>query len=164
MTNNTHNIWDDFKRQFIGFDAVRKELERTSGTAFQGKFASYPPYNIRKLGDNKYQIELAVAGFAKQDIEIDLEGDKLTITGKMTEDKEDNFIFRGIAARAFTRQFTLNDQVVVKNATMVNGILKIALEHLIPESKKPRKVQITDGDVQPTTKVAQSQYLAEADL
>lgn len=160
-----HNIWDDFNRQFIGFDAVRKELERANGTAFPGnKPTTYPPYNIRKLGDNKYQIEIAVAGFAKQDIEIDLEDDKLTITGKTTEDKEDNFIFRGIAARAFTRQFTLNDQVVVKNATMVNGILKVALEHLIPDSKKPRKVQIADGEEKPTTKVTQSQYLAEADL
>ena len=159
---NFNNPWADFDRQFIGFDAVRKELERVNNAAKNTakNFTTYPPYNIRKIGENKFAVELAVAGFAKQDIEIDLEGDKLTITGKVTEDKEDNFLFKGIAARAFTRQFTLNDQTIVKDATMLNGILKIVLEHLVPENKKPRKVKI--NDTEETTK--QSQFLTETDL
>jgi len=105
---------------------------------------NYPPYNIYKADENKYVIELAVAGFGKQDIEITLDNDKLVVKGEAKDDTQ-AFLYKGIATRAFTRSFAIDDQVVVNNASMVNGMLKIFLERIIPEHKKSRKVEISDN-------------------
>lgn len=134
----------DIERNFIGYDRLLNVFNANTGTAFRGATSNFPPYNIKRLGDNQYQIELAVAGFGKQDIKIDLEGDQLKITGNASADKDADYLFQGLAARNFTRQFTLNDQVVVNNASLVNGMLKIALERIVPESKKPRTINISD--------------------
>ena len=132
----------------IGFDKTFKSLASQLdgiGKALPG----YPPYNIKKVEDDKYVIEMAVAGFAKTDLEITLDGGKLTITGK-TKDASDldsanaYYFYKGIAERAFTRTFTLADSVEIKNAEMVNGILKVWLENFIPEHKKPKKIDIKD--------------------
>ena len=130
----------------IGFDksfkALADQLE-TIGKNVPG----YPPYNIKKVEDNKYVIELAVAGFSKTDIELTLDNGKLTIAGK-TKDASDldnanaYYFYKGIAERAFNRTFTLADTVEVKNAEMINGILKVWLENIIPDSKKPKKIDI----------------------
>ena len=132
----------------IGFDKSFKTL--TDQLESMGKnLPGYPPYNIKKVEDNKYVIELAVAGFAKTDLEITLDGGKLTIAGK-TKDANDAdnanayYFYKGIAERAFTRTFTLADSVEIKNAEMVNGILKVWLENFIPEHKKPKKIDIKD--------------------
>jgi molecular chaperone IbpA len=107
------------------------------------KIPTYPPYNIRQTGENTYVIEIAVAGFGKQDLELELEDGKLTIKGNIhTNDTDENYIFKGIADRAFTRQFTLADTVEIKNADLINGMLKIWLERFIPEDKKPKKINI----------------------
>lgn len=132
----------------VGFDKTFKLLSSqldNIGKSLPG----YPPYNIKKVGDNKYVIEMAVAGFAKTDIELTLENGKLVISGKTKEaDDLDNanvyYFYKGIAERAFTRHFTLSDTVEVKNAELVNGVLKVWLENLIPESKKPKKIEIKD--------------------
>lgn len=126
----------------IGFDQVFDRLSQLSHGL--PKMTAYPPYNIRKIDENKYSIEMAVAGFGKQDIDIEMADGVLTIKGS-TKTDEDNFIYKGIADRAFTRSFTLADSVEVKNADLINGMLKIWLERFIPEEKKPRKVDITEA-------------------
>jgi molecular chaperone IbpA len=104
---------------------------------------NYPPYNIKKNDDNHYTIEIAVAGFGQQDIDIEMADGKLIVRGNVkTEEDQDNFLFKGIANRAFTRSFVLNDEVVVNDAEMLNGMLKIFLERLIPEHKQPKKIAI----------------------
>ena len=132
----------------VGFDKTFKLLSSqldNIGKSLPG----YPPYNIKKVDDNKYVIEMAVAGFAKTDIELTLDNGKLTITGNTKDSNDmDNanayYFYKGIAERAFTRSFTLADTVEIKNAEMVNGILKVWLENFIPEHKKPKKIEIKD--------------------
>ena len=127
----------------IGFEPILKKLAEMSDSL--PKIPTYPPYNIRQTGENTYVIEIAVAGFGKQDLELELEDGKLTIKGNVhTNDTDDNYIFKGIADRAFTRQFTLADTVEIKNADLINGMLKIWLERFIPEEKKSKKVPINE--------------------
>jgi len=146
----------DFERFFVGFDPI---IERMSRAAEQTvKLAqNYPPYNIKKIDENKYTIEMAVAGFAKQDIEIELVDDKLIIKGNVRsgEDAEQDskgewtwpqVLYQGLAMRPFTRTFNIADNVEIRGATMLNGILKIALEAIIPEHKTPKKVEIKDEE------------------
>ena len=90
----------------VGFSDVFKDLQEMSKNI---KAVSYPPYNIKQVKDNKYVIEMAVAGFSKSDIEVTLEGNKLIVKGNTKEDEEDNFLFKGIANRNFTREFKIND-------------------------------------------------------
>ena len=140
-----------FDKYFVGADKLLARLNENvkaiSNTSLNG---AYPPFNLKKVDDNKYVIEVAVAGFGKQDIELTLEDNKLLINGKttidtLTEDGTDvTFLHKGISDRAFTRTFTLADNVVVQNAKMVNGLLKIWLEHIIPEDKKPKKIDIEE--------------------
>jgi molecular chaperone IbpA len=131
-----------FTKNSVGFDEIFPRL--TSMVENLSKIPTYPPYNIKKIDENKYVIEMAVAGFARQDIEITIDDGILTIKGQINNAEEDksNYIFKGIADRVFTRKFTLADTVVVKNADMLNGMLKIWLERFVPENKKPKKVEI----------------------
>jgi molecular chaperone IbpA len=132
----------DLDKFFIGFDKQVAQFKDMHDQMAKN-IPNYPPYNIKKIDDNHYTIELAVAGFAQQDIDIEIEGGKLVIKGnvKATDDDE-NFIFKGIANRAFTRWFALEDNVEVKDAEIFNGMLKIALERLVPEQAKAKKVTI----------------------
>lgn len=120
----------------VGFDELFNKFSDTIKTV------GYPPYNIKKTSDNTYVIEMAVAGFGKQDIEMTLEDGVLTIRGEMKNDDKNDYLFKGIADRAFTRKFTLADTVEIKNADMLNGMLRVWLERFIPEAKKPRKIDI----------------------
>jgi len=124
----------------IGFDTILKRIETMAETL--PKIPTYPPYNIKKIDENKYVIEIAVAGFGKQDIELVLEDGILSVKGQVTTDESADYLFKGIADRAFTRKFTLADTVEVKNADLINGMLKIWLERFIPESKRPKKIEI----------------------
>ena len=105
---------------------------------------SYPPYNISKIDDNNYVIEMALAGFNKDDIEIELADSELTVRSKKREDsnKDVNLIHQGISQRSFNRKFTLSEEILVKNAEMKNGMLIIKLEKFIPENKKPKLINI----------------------
>lgn len=132
---------------WVGFDRVFDELERTAErTGAALKSVGFPPYNIKKVDDNHYMIEMAVAGFSKTDIDITTKEDQLVIKGSVAPNTSDNFIYKGIAERAFERTFTLADTIVVKNASIVNGMLKVFLEQFIPEEKKPKKVEINDAE------------------
>lgn len=124
----------------VGFDEIFKRLASFSENL--PKISTYPPYNIKKTGDNTYVIEVAVAGFGKQDIELVLEDGVLTVKGQITTEDLNDYIFKGIATRDFTRSFTLADTVKVQNAELLNGMLKIWLERFIPEDKKPQKIDI----------------------
>jgi molecular chaperone IbpA len=144
----------DFPKQFnttVGFEPILKRLAEMSETL--PKISAYPPYNIKKTGDTTYVIEMAVAGFGRQDLELELQDGKLTIKGNVhTNDTDDNYIFKGIAERAFTRQFELAD------TDLINGMLKIWLERFIPEDKKPKKINIGE---EPKTE-SKKELLAES--
>ncbi len=152
--NPFHARSKDFDRFFVGFDKV---IDRFSTIAEEtAKAASnYPPYNIKKVDDNKYIIEMAVAGFGRHDLEIELNNDKLVIKGnvKSGEPAEQDskgewtwphFVHHGLAMRPFTRTFNIADNVEIRGASLLNGILKIALEAIIPEHKKSKKIDIDD--------------------
>jgi molecular chaperone IbpA len=145
MTNyafNTDNFFPTgLTKQFIGFDQMLDRIREASES--MPKIPSYPPYNIKKINDEHFVIEMAVAGFGKQNLDIEIKDDTLTISGNLDTDDTD-YIYQGIANRAFTRKFTLADTVVVKNAELANGLLKIALERFIPEEKKAKKIDILD--------------------
>jgi len=139
------SFWDkNFDKFFIGSDHLAKTVKHMTDTMANTSIANFPPYNIVKLEENKYVIEIAVAGFGKQDLEITLEDKKLIIKGSVKADTQQNYLFKGIADRAFTREFTLYDNVELQNAELFNGMLKLWLEHIIPDSKKPRKVEISE--------------------
>lgn len=135
----------DMDKFFVGFDDQFNRLARLHDDVTKN-IPNYPPYNIKKTGDTTYVIELAVAGFAKQDIEIELADGKMIIKGNvLNAEQEDNFLFKGIANRAFTRTFALQDQIEVKNAEMFNGMLQVFLERIIPEHKKPKKIEVKEA-------------------
>lgn len=135
----------DFDKFFVGFDDHFNRIAKMHDDMTKN-IPNYPPYNIKKTSDTTYVIELAVAGFAKQDIEIELADGKMVIKGNVhNEDSDDNFLFKGIAARNFTRTFALDDQVEVKNAEMINGMLQVFLERIIPEHKKPKKIEVKES-------------------
>ena len=130
----------DIFSQFIGFEDTINTLRKATETA--SKAMGYPPYNIKQVKDNKYVIEMAVAGFAKSDIELTMEGNKLTIKGATKDSEEETFLFQGIANRAFERTFTLNDKVEIKDAEMVNGMLKVWLESIVKTQDAIKKIGI----------------------
>lgn len=130
-------------RNAIGFDRLFDELSRTFVNSRND--GNYPPYNIVKLDDTNYAVELAVAGFAQDEIEIELKENMLTVRGEKAAVEEADtreYMHRGISARTFIRTFTIADHVEVKEAVVSNGILTIALEHIVPEEKKAKKIQI----------------------
>lgn len=133
-----------FDAYTIGFDRILNMFNEIQNQT--AKAVTYPPYNVKKTGDNTYLIEMAVAGFGKQDIEVVLEDNVLKITGSVAAKEDDkNWIFKGIATRPFTRTFTLADTVVVANAELVNGMLRVFLNNVLPQ-KKSKKIDISDGN------------------
>lgn len=141
------NVFDNtqFDKYFIGSDVLAKNLKQASDMIANTIVSNYPPYNIKKIEDNRYVIEMAVAGFGKQDIDLTLEQNKLVIKGEIKSDTDSAYLYKGIADRGFTRQFTLADNVVVDNAQIINGMLKVWLEHFVPENQKPKKIDIQEA-------------------
>lgn len=132
-------------RSTIGFDRFGSLLNATLG-AEKAASGGYPPYNIEVVGENAYTLTLAVAGFRREDIDIQLENGVLTIRGKQeTDGRERNYLHRGIANRAFERKFTLADHVEVAGAELAHGLLKLNLVKEVPEAMKPRRIEIGDG-------------------
>jgi molecular chaperone IbpA len=134
-----------FDKFFIGHDKFLAKVQEAVEHAANTAATAYPPINIKKTDDNKYLLEMAVAGFGKNSIELTLEQNKLRIAGKAeASDETTEYLYKGISTRPFERTFMLNDDVVVNNAQYVNGLLKVWLEHIIPEEKKPKKIDIED--------------------
>ena len=126
-------------RSTVGFDRMGRLLD----SAFQTEAPTYPPYNIEKVGDDAYRITMAVAGFGEDDLEVTQKGSQLVVTGKARAEESDvSYLHRGIAARAFERRFELADHVNVVEASLVNGMLAIALKREVPEALKPRTIGI----------------------
>jgi len=135
----------DFERALgfsIGFDSMFDRLLGNS-TQHVTNNQGFPPYNIRKDGDIKYFIEMAVAGLSEEDLEVELKESVLQIRSKQsTTEDEANYVHRGIAKRTFERSFTLSDDIVVKGCDLTNGMLTVALEKIIPEEKRARLIPI----------------------
>jgi molecular chaperone IbpA len=130
-------------RSTVGFDRMFNLLDSLGGPDNSGQ--SYPPYNIERTGENAYRVTMAVAGFGEDDLSIEAKENSLTVKGEKkseTEEKEEQFLYRGIAGRTFERRFQLADHVEVKGATLENGLLHIDLVREIPEAMKPRTIAI----------------------
>ena len=146
-------------RSTVGFDRLMQLIETSSQWAEAGN--GYPPYNIEKTGEDKYRVTLAVAGFAEDELNIEVREGALFIEGRRREsDQQRAYVYRGIATRSFRRQFQLADHVQVVGASLDNGLLTIDLVRELPEAMKPRQIAITRG----TPAVAKSQpQLVEAE-
>ena len=128
-------------RTAIGFDRMARMLETARGTAESSQ--SYPPYNIEKTGEDSYVLTMAVAGFGPDDVEITARDNTLTIAGRTQPNEEGRqFLYRGIAGRAFERRFVLADHVVVDSANLENGLLHVTLKRVVPEALKPRRIPV----------------------
>ena len=143
--------YSPFYRTIVGFDRLANLID---SAAKQEPSNGYPPYNIEQLGENDYRIELAVAGFGEDDLTVEVQENVLTVSGRKAARNEDEdgprFVHRGIAERAFERRFHLADHVIVDGAELKNGMLAIQLQREIPESAKPRRIDISGKG---TTKV-----------
>ena len=129
---------------FIGFDSLFNKLNRSMPT----KSNNYPPYNVIKTGEDSFTVELAVAGFTEEEIEIEVADGVLTIKGEVETTEDDTtYIHRGIAKRAFERKFTLADTIVVDGAELKQGLLAVNLMNVIPDEKKPRKIPIGKAEL-----------------
>jgi len=137
----TTYTWDLFKDPFfIGFD---RALDTWSHAQTVSSATNYPPYNVIKVDEDNFVVELAVAGFAKTDINLSTADGKLTVKGELsTEDNDSKFIHRGIAARKFTREWALGEYMEVKAAELKDGMLKIDIVRILPEEKKPKIIKI----------------------
>jgi len=142
---NALSLLKDFERSFIGFDKVFNEFANAQSN-FAKALPSFPPYNIKKVDDKTFTIELAVAGFSKQDIDVELDGDTLKISGRTNSD-DSEYIYKGIAERAFARQWKIADSIEIKNAALVNGMLKITLENMM-KVLPTKKIEVVDAEEQ----------------
>ena len=136
------NFHTQLHRHAVGFDQLFEQLNRTFVNSKAD--GNYPPHNVVKIDDNHYVIELAVAGFADTEIDVELKENVLTVRGeKEKSDTEIDYLHKGISARNFVRTFPLAEHIEVRGATVRNGILAVALEQVIPEEQKAKKIQIT---------------------
>ena len=143
MTNKALSIFNQLRPLSVGFDDVFSQFESMFDYDMVN-VSNYPPYNIVKTGDNKYDVELALAGFNKKDINVSVENGMLTIESKedKSKDKDGEVIHKGISKRYFKKSFTISDDVEVKGAELKDGMLRISMEKIIPEAKKLRTIDI----------------------
>ena len=137
------SIWNSLKPFSIGFDSIFDEFDRMLDSS--DFVSNYPPYNINQVKDNKYKIEVALAGFDKKDIAVEAKGNSLTIRSKNKEaidENGDGVVHRGIARRQFVRSFALGEDIKVNDAKLENGLLTVDLEREIPEEEKPRLIEV----------------------
>jgi len=138
------NFFPNLESWAVGFDRPMRLLDEMSN-ALMGRNTSFPPYNIKQVGNDRYQIEMAVAGFSKKDLKIELHNNQLTIEGSQqtgSENQGGSYLYKGIAARQFRQSFALEDHVKVIGSELRDGILNIELERDLPEEKKPRSIEI----------------------
>ena len=143
MVRTNLSLFDNFNQltpYAVGFDRVFHRLNDYIEN--NANSTGFPPYNIQKVEDFKYEIEMAVAGFDKKDIEVEVADGVLTIRSIKENEEDDNISYKGISYRKFNRKFTLADDIIVKDAKLQDGLLKISLEKIIPEEKKPRLIEV----------------------
>ena len=145
MKNNL-SIFNNLRPITVGFDDMFDHFEHMMDDSFFGRtVANFPPYNIVKTGENTYDVELALAGFNKKDIEVEYKENLLTVKSKKqeeTKDEDGNIIHRGISKRMFSKSFTIANDVEVKGAELKDGLLKVSMERIIPEHKKAKLIDI----------------------
>lgn len=145
MTNKHLSIFNQLRPVTVGFDNIFDHFERMmDDDVFSVPTVNYPPYNIVKTGENTYDIEVALAGFSKDDIEVEYAENMLHIKSKKVEDKDakEGVLHKGISKRYFSKTFTVADDVVVNGAELKDGLLKVSMERIIPEAKKPKTIEI----------------------
>ena len=144
MTRNL-SVWNSLRPFSVGFDSIFEEFDRMLESTERYN-SNYPPYNIHKLSESDYKIEIALAGYSKDDIELELKENTLTIRNKSKEkvinQNGNGVIHKGISTRQFERSFTISEDIKVKSAELKNGLLNIDLERIIPEDKKSRLIEI----------------------
>ena len=145
MKNNL-SIFNNLRPITVGFDDMFDHFEHMMDDSFfRGTLGNFPPYNIVKTGENTYDVELALAGFNKKDIEVEYKENLLTVKSKKqeeTKDEDGNVIHRGISKRMFSKSFTIANDVEVKGAELKDGLLKVSMERIIPEHKKAKSIDI----------------------
>ena len=145
MTKNL-SFFNNLRPITVGFDDMFDHFEHMMDDSFfRGSVTNFPPYNIVKTGENTYDVELALAGFNKKDIEVEYKENLLTVKSKKqeeTKDEDGNIIHRGISKRMFSKSFTIANDVEVKGAELKDGLLKISMERIIPEHKKAKSIEI----------------------
>lgn len=140
-----HHDFNSLYRSTVGFDRLFNLLDSVGGV--DGDAPTYPPYNIERRGENEYRISMAVAGFTREELKVDVKESTLSVRGeKQAEDKQKEYLHRGIAQRGFERRFQLADHVEVTGADLVDGLLHIDLVRNIPESMKPRTIAIGSSE------------------
>ena len=142
VTSKALSLFDNFNQltpYAVGYDKMFDNLSRYVDNNVSS--TGFPPYNIRKEGDYHYVIEMALAGFSKEDIEIEVADGTLSVRSDKKDDVADN-LYRGISFRKFNRKFTLSDDIVVNDAALDNGMLTINLERIVPAEKKPRLIEV----------------------
>ena len=144
MTRNL-SLWNSLRPFSVGFDSIFDEFDRALESTERHN-SNYPPYNIHKINENDFKIEVALAGYSKDDIELELKDSALTVRNKLKEkivnDDANGVIHKGISTRQFERVFTISEDIKVKNAELKNGLLNIDLERIIPDEKKARLISI----------------------
>ena len=143
MVRNTLSLLDNFNQitpYAVGFDRIFDNLSRYVDNNVTS--TGFPPYNIRKEGDYNYVIEMALAGFGKKDIEVEVADGTLSIRSVKENTEDDSTVYRGISYRKFDRKFTMADDIIVNGAKLENGMLSLELERVVPEEKKPRLVAV----------------------
>lgn len=144
MTNKSLSIFNQLRPVTVGFDPIFDRFESMMNDEFFSvPTTNYPPYNIVRTGDYTYDIELALAGFSKDDIDVNYEDGVVTVKSIHDNTKEaDEVQYRGISKRQFSKSFSIADDVVVNGAELKDGLLKIAMERIIPDAKKARSIEI----------------------
>ena len=147
MTGKDLSIFNSLRPFSIGFDNMFDQFESLLGNGGLSMQSNYPPYNIRKTGKDKYAIEVAIAGFSKDDVEVEYEDNLLTVKTKKVDkavekDMDGEIIHRGISQRSFSRSFTIADDIKVEGAEIKDGLLKINCEKIVPEQKKRKLIPI----------------------
>ena len=144
MTRNL-SVWNSLRPFSVGFDSIFEEFDRMLESSERYN-SNYPPYNIHKVNETDYKIEIALAGYSKEDIELELKENTLTVRNKAKEkvinEESNEVIHKGIATRQFERSFTISEDIKVKNVALKNGLLKIDLKRIVPEEKKSRLIEI----------------------
>ena len=148
MVRTLLDLNDPFFRTTIGFDKMFNTLERLNGHSNVSE--SYPPYNLIRTGDDRFVIEVALAGFSKEELNVEIKENVLHINGEKKQVEDDgkkNYIHKGIGARKFHKTFTLAEYVEVVEGAYVDGVLTVVCERQVPDEKKPRKIDLGDSKV-----------------
>ena len=140
MINLPTRVFDPFKNLTVGFDDIFDQL--SSMSKYVNDIPNYPPYNIKKVGKDKYQLDMALAGFSKDDVKVETNDNTLTISASSSDKEDDSYVHKGIAKRAFKSHWTLVEHLEVQDAKLKDGVLTVDMKLNLPDEKKPRTIKI----------------------